>query len=43
MRLAKRALTNDAMMDIFRHADAGYEIAQQCADSGGLGVKIPME
>jgi urocanate hydratase len=37
----KRVLTNDPMMGIFRHADAGYEIAQQCAD--GLGVKIPME
>lgn len=29
-------------MGIFRHADAGYEIAQQCADAPGLGVKIPM-
>jgi urocanate hydratase len=28
------------MMGIFRHADAGYEIAQQCADE--KGVKIPM-
>ena len=37
----KRVLTNDPMMGIFRHADAGYEIAQQCADE--LDVKIPME
>jgi urocanate hydratase len=36
----KRVLTNDPMMGIFRHADAGYEIADQCADE--LGVKIPM-
>jgi urocanate hydratase len=36
----KRVLTNDPMMGIFRHADAGYEIAQQCADD--LNVKIPM-
>ena len=36
----KRVLTNDPMMGIFRHADAGYEIAQKCADE--LGVKIPM-
>ena len=36
----KRVLTNDPMMGIFRHADAGYEIAQQCADD--QGVKIPM-
>jgi urocanate hydratase len=36
----KRVLTNDPMMGIFRHADAGYEIARQCADQ--QGVKIPM-
>jgi urocanate hydratase len=36
----KRVLTNDPMMGIFRHADAGYEIAQQCANE--QGVKIPM-
>jgi urocanate hydratase len=28
------------MMRIFRHADAGYDLARQCADE--LGVKIPM-
>jgi urocanate hydratase len=38
-RLA-RVLTNDPMMGIFRHADAGYELAQDCADR--LGVKVPM-
>ena len=37
----KRVLTNDPMMGIFRHADAGYEIAEKCADE--LGVKIPMQ
>ena len=36
----KRVLMNDPMMGIFRHADAGYEIAKQCAKD--LGVKIPM-
>jgi urocanate hydratase len=36
----ERVLTNDPMMGIFRHADAGYEIAQQCAEE--QGVKIPM-
>ena len=36
----KRVLTNDPMMGIFRHADAGYDIAQKCADE--QGVKIPM-
>ena len=36
----KRVLTNDPMMGIFRHADAGYEIAQRCADE--MGDKIPM-
>jgi urocanate hydratase len=28
------------MMGIFRHADAGYDLARQCADE--QGVKIPM-
>jgi urocanate hydratase len=37
-RLA-RVLTNDPMMGVFRHADAGYEIAKDCADR--LGVDIP--
>jgi urocanate hydratase len=36
----KRVLTNDPMMGIFRHADAGYDLARQCADE--QGVKIPM-
>ncbi len=33
-------LTNDPMMGVFRHADAGYREAQDCADR--LGVPIPM-
>jgi urocanate hydratase len=37
----KRVLTNDPMMGIFRHADAGYEIARECAVE--QGVKIPMQ
>jgi urocanate hydratase len=36
----QRVLTNDPMMGIFRHADAGYDLARQCADV--QGVKIPM-
>jgi urocanate hydratase len=36
----ERVLTNDPMMGVFRHADAGYELAQQCADE--RGVKIPL-
>ena len=36
----ERVLTNDPMMGVFRHADAGYELARQCADR--LGVSIPM-
>jgi urocanate hydratase len=39
----KRVLTNDPMMGIFRHADAGYDLARQCADRGELGVKIPID
>ncbi|MFM7551497.1 MAG: urocanate hydratase [Actinomycetota bacterium] len=37
----ERVLTNDPMMGVFRHADAGYELAQDCATR--LGVKIPMQ
>ncbi len=36
-----RVLTNDPMMGVFRHADAGYELAKECAIR--MGVKIPME
>jgi urocanate hydratase len=36
----KRVLTNDPMMGVFRHADAGYAEAQQCADD--LHVPVPM-
>ncbi len=39
-RRLKRVLTNDPMMGVFRHADAGYEDAQACADR--LGVDAPM-
>jgi urocanate hydratase len=37
----QRVLTNDPMMGIFRHADAGYDLARRCAAE--QGVKIPME
>jgi urocanate hydratase len=37
----ERVLTNDPMMGVFRHADAGYEEARECAKQ--RGVKIPME
>ncbi|MGA1399253.1 MAG: urocanate hydratase [Phycisphaerales bacterium] len=36
----ERVLTNDPMMGVLRHADAGYEIARECADR--TGVRIPM-
>ena len=36
----KRVLTNDPMMGIFRHADAGYETAVDCGVRND--VKIPM-
>jgi urocanate hydratase len=39
-RRLERVLTNDPMMGIFRHADAGYAAAQTCADEHE--VKIPM-
>jgi urocanate hydratase len=38
-RLA-RVLANDPMMGVFRHADAGYEEAWQCARE--RGVHVPM-
>jgi urocanate hydratase len=40
-RRLQRVLTNDPAMGVFRHADAGYEIAQQCADEHHL--KVPMK
>ncbi|MFO0962475.1 MAG: urocanate hydratase [Phycisphaerales bacterium] len=39
-RRLERVLTNDPMMGVLRHADAGYERARDCA--ARLGVKIPM-
>ena len=36
----QRVLTNDPMMGIFRHADAGYEQAQRCADDNDVQVPI---
>jgi urocanate hydratase len=37
----ERVLTNDPMMGVFRHSDAGYEQAQECAER--LNVPIPMK
>jgi urocanate hydratase len=34
-------LTIDPLLGIFRHADAGYEAAQRCADEHG--VNVPMK
>ena len=36
-----RVLTNDPLTGIFRHVDAGYEEARECARE--RGVRIPME
>jgi urocanate hydratase len=36
----ERVLTNDPMMGVFRHVDAGYELARECARAEA--VKIPM-
>ncbi|MBC9930345.1 urocanate hydratase [Chitinophaga qingshengii] len=33
-----RVLFNDPAMGIFRHADAGYEIAQQCGEKFGINI-----
>jgi urocanate hydratase len=40
-RRISRVLTNDPATGVMRHADAGYEIAQQCAREKGLD--LPME
>ena len=39
-RKAERVLTNDPVMGIFRHVDAGYEAAEQVAAE--RDVRIPM-
>jgi len=36
----ERVLTNDPMMGVLRHADAGYELARACA--AREGVRLPM-
>jgi len=36
----ERVLTNDPAMGVFRHADAGYAEAQQCADANRLNVPM---
>ncbi len=36
----ERVLTNDPMMGIFRHADAGYEEALQCAKEQSVQIPI---
>ncbi|MAB83657.1 MAG: urocanate hydratase [Phycisphaerae bacterium] len=36
----RRVLTNDPMMGIFRHADAGYDIARGCADDQDVQIPI---
>jgi urocanate hydratase len=40
-RRISRVLTNDPATGVMRHADAGYDIAQQCAREKGLD--LPME
>ncbi|HND60952.1 MAG TPA: urocanate hydratase [Opitutaceae bacterium] len=39
-RRLERVLTNDPMMGVFRHVDAGYDLARECAQR--LAVPIPM-
>ncbi|MFZ4574765.1 MAG: urocanate hydratase [Phycisphaerales bacterium] len=39
-RRLERVLTNDPMMGVIRHADAGYPEARNCADA--LNVPVPM-
>jgi urocanate hydratase len=39
-RRIERVLTNDPATGVMRHADAGYEIAQQCAREHGLDLPM---
>ena len=39
-RRLERVLTNDPAMGVFRHADAGYEDAQRCADEQRTDVPM---
>ena len=34
----KRVLTNDPLMGLARHADAGYELATDCARTHGVDL-----
>ncbi len=39
-RRIERVLTNDPATGVMRHADAGYELAQQCARERGLNLPM---
>ena len=39
-RRLERVLTNDPLLGIFRHADAGYDVARRCADEHGVGIPM---
>jgi len=38
----ERVLTNDPLMGVFRHADAGYEDALDCASAHNVQIPMPM-
>jgi urocanate hydratase len=40
-RCIARVLWNDPALGVFRHADAGYESARECADALGLHIPMP--
>lgn len=39
-RRLRRVLTNDPAMGVFRHADAGYDLARRCAHEHGLCIPM---
>ena len=39
----KSVLRNDPGMGVIRHADAGYEVAKECAKQNQLGIKAGLE
>ncbi len=40
-RRLERVLTNDPMMGVFRHADAGYDLAAECARDQSVPIPMP--
>jgi urocanate hydratase len=40
-RRLERVLTNDPLLGVLRHSDAGYEDARRCAAAQGVRIPLP--